>query len=66
MVRARSGIEGETKMKYLIVKEKLVEMVKEDKITIGDIDRVYKNLGLIFMIKDGKIKGFSAEVKDKN
>ena len=36
------------------------------KITVEEMDRIYKNLGITFLIRDGKIKGFGAEVKDKN
>lgn len=35
-------------------------------ITIKEAEEVYKNMGLSFIIKDGKLKGMQKEVKHEN
>lgn len=52
-------------MKDLTVKE-LIEKIKADKITVGDMQDIHKVFGITFLLEDRQIKGFGLEIKGRN
>ena len=41
----------------------LNQLIAEEKITIQLMDEIYKEYGFAFVIRDGKIKGFTRQAK---